>query len=340
MGKKKLFLSSCAFFLLVMLIVQGTWSTAGGRIDTGNMNGQKHKGTDEMLQFTAGGHVLRFQKGEMFVASADHALRVEFMNARPVSPKEEVISQDSENSRQAAKPLGKVTYRYLWDGVTLAYEKHSSGVVKSTYYIQPVGDSTVNPADQICLRYNIQVKVDESGSLLFTFETGQMKESRPVAWQEIRGKRIPVEASFHALGEKEVSIRAGPYDPRFPLVIDPVLVWNTFMGSASYDAGNGIAVDTSGNVYVAGLSAAAWGTPVNDNAGGYEAFAAKLGEPEVTIKYDDTDVPDGGSYNFDLHNAGTDTDVTFTIENLGNADLTLTTPIAIGAEMLQGRLSL
>ena len=57
------------------------------------------KGTDELLQFTAGGHVLGFRKGEMFVASGDHALRVEFVNVRPVSRAEEAKSRDPESSR-------------------------------------------------------------------------------------------------------------------------------------------------------------------------------------------------------------------------------------------------
>jgi Beta-propeller repeat/Viral BACON domain len=55
------------------------------------------------------------------------------------------------------------------------------------------------------------------------------------------------------------------------------LVWNTFLGSASdYDFGYGIAVDSNGNVYIAGESYATWSTPVNNHAGGDDAFVAKL----------------------------------------------------------------
>ncbi len=57
-----------------------------------------------------------------------------------------------------------------------------------------------------------------------------------------------------------------------------VLQWNTFMGrSNSSDMGNDIAVDGSGNVYIAGYSASNWGSPLNPFGGGsYDAFAAKL----------------------------------------------------------------
>ncbi len=53
-------------------------------------------------------------------------------------------------------------------------------------------------------------------------------------------------------------------------------LWNTFMGGTGIDYGIGIAVDGSGNVYVAGSSDATWGTPLNPHAGGNDAFAAKL----------------------------------------------------------------
>ena len=54
------------------------------------------------------------------------------------------------------------------------------------------------------------------------------------------------------------------------------LQWNTFLGGSSDDYGNGIAVDTSGNVYVTGYSTATWGSPVRPFSGGDDAFVAKL----------------------------------------------------------------
>ena len=55
-----------------------------------------------------------------------------------------------------------------------------------------------------------------------------------------------------------------------------VLQWNTFLGSSSSDCGSSVVTGGSGNLYVTGLSRASWDSPINDHAGGYDVFVAKL----------------------------------------------------------------
>lgn len=54
------------------------------------------------------------------------------------------------------------------------------------------------------------------------------------------------------------------------------IAWNTFLGNAAIDEGNAIVRDGSGNIYVTGKSASAWGSPVNAFAGAEDAFVAKI----------------------------------------------------------------
>jgi hypothetical protein len=56
-----------------------------------------------------------------------------------------------------------------------------------------------------------------------------------------------------------------------------VLQWNTFLGGSDDDVGVGIAVDKSGNIYVAGYSESTWGSPINPFLGLHRnVFVAKL----------------------------------------------------------------
>jgi hypothetical protein len=52
--------------------------------------------------------------------------------------------------------------------------------------------------------------------------------------------------------------------------------WHTFYGSSVSDYARAISVDSSGNVYITGYSAATWGSPLHAYSGGYDIFVLKL----------------------------------------------------------------
>jgi hypothetical protein len=237
--------------------------------ETGPQNKEENdaEGPAGLHQFTAGGHVLGFSPDGVYVVGSDRMLKVTFAGATGVAP----VADQPPSSDGPAQPLGQVTYPHLWDGISLTYQQVRGGIAKSSFLLDP--GATV---DHIRLSYNVPVQVDAGGQLLFGFETGQLRESAPVAWQEIAGQRVAVAVAFRLLAEREVGFALGQYDPAYQLTIDPTLQWHTFMGSSSDDFGRGIAVDGSGNVYVAGDSDATWGSPVNAHAGDWDAFVAKL----------------------------------------------------------------
>ncbi|WP_303803105.1 SBBP repeat-containing protein, partial [Alicyclobacillus macrosporangiidus] len=77
--------------------------------------------------------------------------------------------------------------------------------------------------------------------------------------QEIEGQQVPVTSSFLLQkdqdGEWEYGFQVGhDFDPCYPLIIDPTLVYSTYLGGSGIDQGLGIAVDSSGAAYVTGLT--------------------------------------------------------------------------------------
>ena len=84
---------------------------------------------------------------------------------------------------------------------------------------------------------------------------------KPRAYQESHGKRGTIPSSYKLLPNGEVGFTVGSYNHALPLIIDPVLVYSTYLGGSGStytgDHGNGIAVDSAGNAYVTGITTSA-----------------------------------------------------------------------------------
>lgn len=83
----------------------------------------------EVLQFTAKGHVLGFEKTGLYVATGSHALKISFAGTEGVVP--DAIT-DASGSKKAM-PLKKVKYSELWEGITLTYTHTDKDIFESTY---------------------------------------------------------------------------------------------------------------------------------------------------------------------------------------------------------------
>ncbi len=225
-----------------------------------------------LLQFVAGDHVLEFEPRGVYAATGSHALHVDFVHANNVQPE-----ADAPAANGLAASLSRVVYADLWEGISLEYASLAEGIYVTTYTLAPGAD-----VKDIRLRYNTPVTLNKNGTLTVAFENGAFTESAPIAWQEIKGARVPVEVAFRVRGQ-EVGFALGAYDPRYGLTIDPSLVWNTFLGGSGQDSAEGITLDSGGNSYVVGQSSATWGSPVQSYSGLTDVFVAKLDSSGVLI---------------------------------------------------------
>jgi len=66
--------------------------------------------------------------------------------------------------------------------------------------------------------------------------------------------RKSIEAHYVLTAANQVRFALGPYDHTKPLCIDPILYYSTYLGGSVGDTGFGIAVDSQGNAYIAGVT--------------------------------------------------------------------------------------
>ena len=167
-----------------------------------------------------------------------------------------------------------------------------------------------------------QPHVDADGNLVLATGAGTFVQHRPVAFQEAAGKRTAVDARYVIDRGGVVKLALGTYDRRRELVIDPTIAWAATMGSGTNGSGNatGVAVDSTGNVYVAGTTSAADFPVVN-------AYKSSLGTTNCCSNSDAFVTkfsPDGVTILFSTYFGGTGDDfgTGLALDSAGNVYLT------------------
>ena len=184
-----------------------------------------------------------------------------------------------------------VKYESVYPGVDLVYH----GKQRQLEYDFMLAARADPQPIQLRFRGAKRVRIDRSGELRITLRDSDLVMHAPVAYQESDGGRRLVAAGYVLYSRTRVGFRLGAYDRSRSLVIDPTLVYSTYLGGSSGDAGQGggIAVDASGNAYLTG-GTASFDFPVNPGAfqtvfrgsGGSEnAFVSKLNADGSALVY-------------------------------------------------------
>ena len=152
------------------------------------------------------------------------------------------------------------------------------------------------------------LQIATNGDLVIPTEGGELRFRKPLVYQMVGGHRQPVAGEFALLEKHTVGLRLGNYDRGRALVIDPVLVYSTFLGGSGNPnaalIGGGataIAVDSGGNAYVTG-SVYSTNFPVTEGA--FEttpgatptAYVTKLNAAGTALVYSTYLGGSGGDY--------------------------------------------
>lgn len=158
------------------------------------------------------------------------------------------IGNDRSKWRTNVATYGQVRYKNLYPGIDLVYYGNHRQV-EYDFDVAPGADASKIQFD---IKGADNLSVDNNGDLVLKKGTGELHFQAPVVYQQSEGKRTKVGGSYAVSGAGRVSFTVAPHDSSKALVIDPVLVYSTFLGGRSYDEATGIAVDSVGNAFVTG----------------------------------------------------------------------------------------
>jgi Beta-propeller repeat/Abnormal spindle-like microcephaly-assoc'd, ASPM-SPD-2-Hydin len=191
------------------------------------------------------------------------------------------IDEDPSKWRTDIPTYARVLYQNVYPGVDVLYHGNQ-GRLEYDFLVAPGANPSVitlgltGAPPRLPERSGqaVPLRIDEHGDLVIQTGAGELRFRKPRVYQEqsavdsrqwdaqLRTSREPrmpndddkhfIEGHFVLRGPDRVGFEVTRYDRTRALVIDPTMVYSTYLGGSQLDVGYGIAADSSGNTYIAG----------------------------------------------------------------------------------------
>ncbi|MEP7354112.1 MAG: SBBP repeat-containing protein [Acidobacteriota bacterium] len=216
------------------------------------VNENKKQWVSHSLGFTIG-----FTNQAAVIGLGDHNLAIEFAGSntathfsgeqKSVTPTNHIEGKNSHTSdtflklRQAGVYPG-VDVVYYGQGQSLEYDfELAPGADPSKIRVRFVGADATH--------------LSSDGSLVVTLNGREITQRTPVTYQRrTSGEVVSVRSEYIAQADGSYSIRLGEYDRATALVIDPQVLFTTYLGGGGSDGAIGLARDKNNTIYIAGAT--------------------------------------------------------------------------------------
>jgi hypothetical protein len=219
-----------------------------------------HGQTDRSVNFLArgSGYTLFLKPTEAVCVLQSAALRLQLVDSDARAKAEGLdqlrgtvnyfVGNDPAFWRADLPIYSRVRYREVYPGIDVVYYGNQRQL-EYDFIVAPGRDPRA-----VKLRFAgaDKVAINAGGDLLLKIGKTTMRQPRPVIYQEVSGTRRTIKGSYAVTDDGQVRFAIGEYDTELPLVIDPTLVYSSYLGGGGTDEARDITVDSVGNTYLCG----------------------------------------------------------------------------------------
>ncbi len=178
-----------------------------------------------------------------------------------------------------------IEYKDIYPGIDLKYHGNGNSM-KYDFIVNPGSDPS-----QIQIYYDgvENLGISNNGDLEAQTSFGPIYEKAPYIYQEIDGTTYAISGRYGLIEGKNFGfVVEGGYNPNYALIIDPELVYSTYLGGEICDIAGGIGVLGDGSVIIAGVTWSSYFPTLNPyqmDQGADDVFVTKLSPDGNSLIY-------------------------------------------------------
>jgi hypothetical protein len=187
------------------------------------------------------------------VASAPGVVRMKLVGANTdaaVTGDEELpgktnyfIGKDPKTWRTNVPNYAKVRYQDVYPGVDLVYYGNQGGQLEYDFVVAPGTDPKAIALDVAADiagsakdGHRSSLRIAANGDLVVKTDGGEVRFQKPVVYQEQFATRHSLDGRYVLRGKHGIGFEVAAYDHSKPLIIDPTLIYSTFLGNQTVAA--------------------------------------------------------------------------------------------------------
>ena len=160
------------------------------------------------------------------------------------------IGRDAEKWKTGIPTYSAVEYTAVYPGIDLVFYGNNHQL-EYDFVLQPGADPRKIALDFAGTK---NLAVDSAGNLAMETEAGKLTLFKPLVYQMVGGEKKQIRGGYVLHQDHSVGLDIGAHDSTKALVVDPVLVYSSYLGGSGWDSAVSVKVDATGNTYLGGFT--------------------------------------------------------------------------------------